>query len=68
MDEDDIRVEEGAIDPPWEVWEPDDQPDLEGGRRWQLAIPPSEKRTLSAAYAIRIASKHELVGGNRREQ
>ncbi|MEZ4339955.1 MAG: DUF4139 domain-containing protein [Sandaracinaceae bacterium] len=67
-DEDDIKIEEGAVDPPWEVWEPDEQPELAGGRRWRLTIPPSEKRTLSAAYAIRIASKHELVGGNRREQ
>lgn len=66
--EDDIRVEEGAVDPPWERWEPDEQPELEGGRRWTVTLAPSEKRTLSAAYAIRIASKHELVGGNRREQ
>lgn len=66
-EEDDIRVEVGAVSPAWEEWEPDEQPELEGGRRWQVAIPAGEKRTLSAAYAIRIASKHELVGGNRRE-
>ncbi|MCB9592732.1 MAG: DUF4139 domain-containing protein [Sandaracinaceae bacterium] len=65
--EDDIRVEEGSASPAWEEWEPDEQPELEGGRRWQVTVAPGEKRTLTASYAVRIASKHELVGGNRRE-
>ena len=66
-DEDDIRVEEKDVAPPWRTWKPDEQPDLEGGRRWQLSLPPGEKRNLQASYTIRISSKHELVGGNRRE-
>ncbi len=66
-DEDDIRFEMGEVSPRWTEWEPEDQPELEGGRRWQLEIPAGEKRRLRASYSIRIASKHELVGGNRRE-
>lgn len=65
--EDDIRVEEHDVSPAWSEWEPEEQPDLEGGRRWKVVVPTGEKVKLSAAYTVRIASKHELVGGNRRE-
>jgi len=66
-DEDDIRVEEHDVLPPWEPWEPDERPELEGGRRWDVRVPAGEKTALHAGYTIRIASKHEIVGGNRRE-
>jgi hypothetical protein len=66
--EDDIAVKEGHVSPPWEEWEPEEDDALEGGRRWQITVPAGEKSTLSAEYTIRIAAKHELVGGNRRER
>jgi len=66
-EEDDIRIETGEVSPPWTEWEPEEQPDLEGGHRWRVNVPPSAKQVLRASYSIRIASKHELVGGNRRE-
>ena len=69
--EDDIEVTVGKVDPGWERWTPDasaprDQR-LRGGHRWRLALPAGGKRTLRAGYEVKIATKHELVGGNRRE-
>lgn len=69
-DADDIRVAIGDVEPPWEDWEPEDPDEragLDGGRRWRLTVPRGEKRRMSAEYTVRIASKHELSGGNRRE-
>ncbi len=67
----DIEVIPGRVEPAWERWTPDptaphDQR-LRGGHRWKLAVPPTQKRTLRAGYEVKIAGKHELVGGNRRE-
>ena len=59
------------IDPMWERWTPDpDAPRdrrLRGGHRWRLAVPAGQKKTMRAGYEVKIANKHELVGGNRRE-
>ena len=69
--DDDIEVAIGKIDPAWERWTPDPSAPkderLRGGYRWKLAVPPATKKTVRAAYEIKIAGKHELVGGNRRE-
>jgi hypothetical protein len=69
--EDDIEVTIGKVEPGWERWTPDaDGPStarLRGGHRWRLQIPAGQKRTLRAAYEVKIPSKAELVGGNRRE-
>ncbi len=69
--EDDIEVEVGRVEPAWEPWKPDaDGPRaarLRRGYRWRLALPANTKRTLRAAYEIKIPSKAELIGGNRRE-
>lgn len=64
---DDIEVQESEVSPPWADWEPKGE-DLHGGRRWSITVEPRAKRTLRATYTIRIASKEQLVGGNRREQ
>ena len=65
---DDIAIELGEITPDWEDYEPKRPgPKLEGGKRWKLEVPAGAKRELSAKYAIRIPTNHELVGGNRRE-
>ena len=65
-DDDEIEVREEDVSPAWEPWEPKDQK-LRGGRRWVLEIEPGQERKLRATYVIRISSKKELVGGNRRE-
>ncbi|HEY5936453.1 MAG TPA: DUF4139 domain-containing protein [Kofleriaceae bacterium] len=69
--DDDIEVTLGKVDPPWERWTPDpDAPKdqrLRGAYRWRVALPAAQKKTLRAAYEVKIAGKLELVGGNRRE-
>ncbi len=69
--DDDVEVFVGKIDPAWERWTPDPGAPrdlrLRGGYRWKVAVPPSTKRTLRAAYEVKIAGKLELIGGNRRE-
>jgi hypothetical protein len=42
-------------------------PRLRGGYRWRVALAPATKKMLRASYDVRIPSKTELVGGNRRE-
>jgi uncharacterized protein (TIGR02231 family) len=69
--DDDVEVLIGKTDPPWEPWAPDAtgprEARLRGGHRWKLAIAPNGKKLVRASYEIKIAGKHELVGGNRRE-
>ena len=69
--DDDVDVVIGRVDPPWERWTPDPEAPrdqrLRGGHRWRVAVAAGAKRTLAAAYEIKLAAKHELVGGNRRE-
>lgn len=69
--DDDIEVTLGKVEPAWERWTPDpDAPKdqrLRGAYRWRVALPAGQKKTLRAAYEVKIAGKLELVGGNRRE-
>lgn len=69
--EEDIKLEIGDVSPPWSTFDPRPEHDgderLRGGHRWTLELADGERQTLSARYAVRIASKNELVGGNRRE-
>ena len=69
--DDDIEVAIGKVDPAWERWTPDPTAPkderLRGGHRWKVSLAPATKKTLRATYEIKIAGKHELVGGNRRE-
>jgi hypothetical protein len=70
-DDDDVTVEVDRVAPAWEAWAPEPEsagePRLRGGHRWQVALAAGEKQTLALQYSVKIASKHELVGGNRRE-
>lgn len=69
--DDDVEVTLKQSEPMWERWTPDaDGPHarrLRGGYRWRIAIPAGQKQRMRAGYEIKIASKLELVGGNRRE-
>jgi hypothetical protein len=69
--DDDIEVSLGKVDPPWERYTPDTEAPrdlkLRGGYRWQVTVPATAKKLLRAGYEVKIAGKHELVGGNRRE-
>ena len=69
--DDDVEVSLGKVDPPWERFTPDSDapgaPRLRGGFRWQITVAPASKKLLRAGYEVKIAGKHELVGGNRRD-
>ena len=70
-DEDDIRVELGPVSPAWQAYRPGEDElgnkNLKGGYRWRLSLERGARAELRAGYTIRISSKNELVGGNRRE-
>lgn len=66
-EKEDLEVEVSGVSPPWESYSPDDQPALKGAYVWRVSVPPQETKQLKADYSVRIASKHELSGGNRRE-
>jgi len=64
-------VELKSVQPPWLDWEPLSEEAgsslLEGGHRWQITIDSGQKETLSACYEVKLPSKYEIRGGNRRE-
>jgi hypothetical protein len=71
-DDDDVEITVGKIEPTWERWTPDPSAPkderLRGGYRWRVVVPASAKKSVRVAYEIKIAGKHEIVGGNRRER
>lgn len=66
--EDDSDIDVAVIEtrPAWQPYEQHDAP-IRGGRRWEVEVAPGKDTDLLAVYEVRIAGKHELVGGNRRE-
>jgi len=64
--EDDVSVEVEAADPTWEEYDPSGE-DLEGGYRWVETVAAGETARFRSGYVVRIPSKCELEGGNRRE-
>lgn len=66
--EDDSDIDVVMIDmrPTSQSYDQTDAP-IRGGRRWELEIAPGKETEISAIYEVRIAGKHELIGGNRRE-
>ncbi len=65
-----VKVSVGKVEPAWERYEPPVEPNvpvLQGGHRWRLRIESATSQSLTASYTIKIPSKYELVGGNRRE-
>ncbi|MEZ4362490.1 MAG: DUF4139 domain-containing protein [Kofleriaceae bacterium] len=70
-DSEDIAVEVVDVKPAWTPYTPPlagpERAPLRGGYCWRLSLAPRAEAHLSATYEVRIASKHELVNGNRRE-
>ena len=65
-DNTDIAIEVSAAKPVWDHLEQRGVR-LDGGHRWNVTVSPGGVERLSASYSVHIASKHELIGGNRRE-
>ncbi len=69
--DDAVEVAVARVEPAWERWTPDPSAPadnrLRGAYRWRVPVAPNAKTTLRAGYEVKIASRLELVGGNRRE-
>ena len=65
-DEDDIEVRILQSEPSWTEYK-DAEDTLRGGHQWKIPLSRGEKHVLRASYSIKIASKNELAGGNRRD-
>ncbi len=66
--EEDIKVDVIAVTPPWRVWEPPaPEPAVRGAFAWRVELAPQARAELSVEYLVRLPSKLELVGGNRRD-
>lgn len=66
-DDEEISISVREVRPAWEPWEQPKAP-IRGAYRWKLDLQPGQVRQLRATYSVSIAAKHELVGGNRREE
>jgi hypothetical protein len=64
-DDEDTKVEVAQVEPAWKPWTQDES--LDGGYVWRVALAAGETKKLHAKYVVKISSKQELVGGNRRE-
>jgi len=64
-DDDTVEIVIGAVEPAWKEWHQEDS--LAGGRVWTLVLGAGAEKSLKARWTVRIAGKHQLVGGNRRE-
>ncbi len=64
--DEELAIETRSVEPPWEPWEQERAP-LRGAYRWRVRIDPGQVRQVRASYTVTIAAKHELAGGNRRE-
>jgi hypothetical protein len=65
--DDKVSVQIVDVDPPWERFD-QDRRQIEGAFHWRITVPSGATRTLTANYVISLSSKHEIVGGNRREE
>ncbi|HET9953210.1 MAG TPA: DUF4139 domain-containing protein [Polyangiaceae bacterium] len=64
--EEELRVTLQTVEPAWRAYE-EQTPPIEGAYAWHITLPASGKTSLKVRYAVRVPSKSELVGGNRRE-
>ncbi len=68
---DEIKLTVGQVTPEWQPYEQTARSaaevSLEGGHRWRVEVAAGASTSLRAEYVVKISSKHELVGGNRRE-
>jgi len=65
--DDDVKVEEASVKPPWEKDEKiRDGVQTDGARRWLVTVGAGEKATVVAQFNIKMPSDKMLIGGNRR--
>jgi hypothetical protein len=65
--EEHIEVLAVEASPPWSPFDQAPSHLIKGGKHWTFDLAPGETKKLSYGYTVRIDSKNELAGGNRRE-
>jgi hypothetical protein len=66
-DDDDIEIAHSAR-PAAEAYEQRERGEpVRGGLRWRVPVPAGGKAQVELSYRIKLPSKNEIVGGNRRE-
>lgn len=66
--EEDVKVDVVSVSPEWKPYRPlAADPPVRGGHAWRSAVGPSKRATFEAVYTIKLPSKLELAGGNRRD-
>lgn len=63
----DLEIAVPPAAPPWEEFDQAQTGLIKGGRRWRFSLGAGEAQKLAFSYSVKIDSKNELVGGNRRE-
>jgi len=67
-EEDDlVDITVPAPSPAWEDYDQEETGRIKGGRRWRVTLAAGESKKIFWTYSIKIDSKNEVVGGNRRE-
>ncbi len=65
--DDDVKIEESSVKPPWEKDEKvRDGIQTDGARRWLVTVGAGEKATVVAQFNIKMPSDKMIIGGNRR--
>jgi hypothetical protein len=65
--EKEIAVDVKSVSPEWEKFEQADRQPIRGGQRWRFTLAAGASKQLGFSYRVKIDSKAELIGGNRRE-
>jgi hypothetical protein len=65
--DDKVSVEVKEVDPPWKPYD-QNRMQIENAYCWQIDVPAGASKAMKVTYEISLSAKHEIVGGNRREQ
>lgn len=63
----DVEIQVPAPTPAWEEFEQEKTGRIKGGKRWRMTIAAGESKKIFWTYTLKIESRNEVVGGNRRE-
>lgn len=65
--EENVRVELGPVKPAWSPMRPRGRErEVKGAHAWMVELAKDARSVLQASYVVRLPSKYELEGGNRR--
>jgi hypothetical protein len=65
--DEEVSVQVTDVDPEWESFD-QERKEVEGAYSWRIEVPAGATKTMKASYEVSLSAKHEIVGGNRREE